>query len=248
MALKRSSVRFRLAPPILTIELTGTAAQGLHDMSAATCAARVALAFIALALCGSGAVAQQTIVEPVPDAAWRNMNGKSWHAHLPCPSREELALLKVPYWDFNGVARTGELIVGRSAAHDVAKVFDTIFASRQFRFAKIRLIDHYNGSDDASMADNNTSAFNCRKVEGSQGMSKHARGLAIDINPIQNPYRDAKGTYPRAGTRYGIPAERKPGITGLIVEGDIVTRAFAGIGWSWGGHFKSIKDYQHFAK
>jgi hypothetical protein len=187
-------------------------------------------------------------IEPIPLTVWRTMNGKSWHADLPCPSREELVLLKVPYWDFDGVHRTGELIVARSEARNLAKVFDTIFASRQFRFAKMRLIDHYNGSDDASMADNNTSAFNCRKVEGGQGMSKHARGLAIDINPIQNPYRDSKGTYPRAGLRYGIPAERKPGITGLIVEGDIVTRAFADIGWSWGGNFKYIKDYQHFAK
>jgi hypothetical protein len=187
-------------------------------------------------------------IEPIPLTVWRAMNGKSWHADLPCPSREGLVLLKVPYWDFDGIHRRGELIVARSEARNLAKVFDTIFASRQFRFAKIRLIDHYNGSDDASMADNNTSAFNCRKVEGGQGMSKHARGLAIDINPIQNPYRDSKGTYPPAGVRYGIPAERRPGITGLIVQGDIVSRAFADIGWSWGGNFKYIKDYQHFAK
>lgn len=187
-------------------------------------------------------------LEPISDAMWRNMNGKSWHAHLPCPARSDLVVLKVPYWNFEGRAETGVLIVARSVARDLLSVFESIFESRAFRFAKIRPVDDYNGSDDASMADNNTSAFNCRKVEGGQGMSKHARGLAIDINPIQNPYKDAKGTYPKAGTRYGDPQARRPGITGLITKGDIVTREFARIGWSWGGAFRTIKDYQHFAK
>lgn len=198
---------------------------------------------------GSSAVlAQQAVIEPIPDALWREMSGKSWHPHLPCPSRGELVLLKVPYWDFGGRQQTGSLIVAKSAARDIASVFEEIFASREFRFARIVPIDRYNGSDDASMTDNNTSAFNCRKVEGGQGMSKHARGLAIDINPVQNPYRDAKGTYPKSGTPYDEPRERRPGITGLIVRGDVVTRAFARIGWSWGGDFKYSKDYQHFAK
>lgn len=211
---------------------------------------QISIAFLlALVVCGGAAAQQANVtIEPLPDSVWRNMQGKSWHSGLPCPSRQELVLLKVPYWNYQGRQETGLLIVARSAAGDVASAMQEIFDSRAFRFAKMRLIDDYGGSDDASIADNNTSAFNCRKVEGSANMSKHARGLAIDINPVENPYVDAKGVFPAAGARHSNPAARTPGVTGLIVKGDVVTRAFQRIGWSWGGAFRTIKDYQHFAK
>lgn len=187
-------------------------------------------------------------IAPIPDPVWRNMIGKSWHAHLPCPPREALALLRIPYWDFAGHAQWGSLIVARAYAEKVASAFQEIFDSRAFQIEKMRLIDDYNGSDDASMDDNNTSAFNCRKVEGGKGMSKHAYGLAIDINPVQNPHRDARGTAPKSGSAYDDDSKRRNGVTGLITRGDIVTRAFQRIGWSWGGNFKHIRDYQHFAQ
>lgn len=201
-------------------------------------------------LFAGGAVAQQprAIVEPIPEQVWRNMQGKSWHVGLPCAGRADLALLTIPYRDFQGGQAWGQLIVARAAARDVAAAFQEVFDSGQFRIAKMRLIDEYGGSDDASMDDNNTSAFNCRRVEGGQGMSKHARGMAVDINPVQNPYIDKTGTAPRAGRAYDEPRERRAGITGLITPGDVVTRAFARIGWSWGGNFRNTKDYQHFAR
>lgn len=142
----------------------------------------------------------------------------------------------------------GFLIVARSVSSDVARAFQEIFDSGQFRIAKMRLIDDYNGNDDASMDDNNTSGFNCRTVVGTRRLSKHALGLAIDINPVQNPYLDARETAPRAGQLYDEPYERRAGIRGLIMKGDVVTNAFARIGWSWGGNFRNIKDYQHFAR
>ena len=209
------------------------------------------LRVLACVLCifAGGAAAQQAraTIEPIPDHVWRNMQGKSFRPGLPCPGREQLALLTIPYIDFNGRPQRGSLIVARAVARDVASAFDEIYASGQFRIAKMRLIDEYGGSDDASIEDNNTSGFNCRTVVGSRGLSKHALGLAIDINPVQNPYIDASGTAP-AGRAYDEPHERKPGITGLITKGDVVTRAFARIGWSWGGNFRKTKDYQHFAR
>lgn len=210
--------------------------------------ASIALAFALLGPPGAAAQPAGVSVQPIPDDVWRRMQGRSWHSHLPCPRREALALVSVPYWDFAGTQQRGALVVARSVAADVARAFLEIFESRQFKIARMRLIDEYDGSDDASMEDNNTSGFNCRAVAGTVRLSKHARGLAIDINPVQNPYRDRRETAPRAGRSYDEPHERKLGITGLIVKGDAVTKAFARIGWSWGGDFRHTKDYQHFAR
>lgn len=206
---------------------------------------------LALALLMSSSVAAQqprAVVQPIPDSVWTRMQGRSWRSSLPCPQRQELALLTVPYWDFTGHPQWGSLVVASSEARKVARAFQEIYESREFRIAKMRLIDDYNGDDDASMADNNTSGFNCRVVVGTRRLSKHARGLAIDINPIQNPYRDGRETAPPAGRMYDEPHERRGEITGLIRKGDVVTKAFARIGWSWGGDFRDTKDYQHFAR
>jgi poly-gamma-glutamate synthesis protein (capsule biosynthesis protein) len=187
-------------------------------------------------------------VTEISDAIWNRMQGRSWHADLPCAPRAALAMLTLPYRDFSGAARQGTLVVARDAARQVAAVFREIFDSGQFRIARMRPIDDYDGDDDASMADDNTSGFNCRRVDGDGGLSKHARGLAIDINPIENPYRTAQGTDPPAGRAYDTDAKRRADVIGLIRRGDVVTRAFARIGWSWGGDFKTIKDWQHFAR
>ncbi len=210
----------------------------------------LAMAPLAWLVLIGGALAQASgvTIEPIPDQMWRAMQGRSWHANLACPAREDLALLRVPYRDFQGAARTGTLIVARNVARQVGSAFQEIFDSGAFRIAKIVPIDAYDGSDDASIEDNNTSAFNCRLVEGGKGMSKHARGVAIDINPVQNPYVGARGAEPAAGARYDEPHERMPGVMGLIVKGDVVTRAFARIDWSWGGAWKKAPDYQHFAR
>ena len=211
---------------------------------------QIRLALLVGLLAAAFAEAQEirTTASPIPDDVWARMQGRSWRAHLPCPRKDDLALLSVPYWDFDGRPQRGSLVVARSVAADVGRAFDEIFESRQFRIAKMRLIDEYGGDDDASMADNNTSGFNCRTVVGSGGLSKHARGLAVDINPVQNPYLDGTGTAPPAGRAYDEPHERKASVTGLIVKGDVVTRAFSRIGWSWGGDFRRTKDYQHFAR
>lgn len=204
-----------------------------------------------LAIAGSSAScfaqAPASRVMDIPDAVWTRMQGRSWRADLPCPPRQALALVATPFRDFAGTPRQGVIMVARAEAAKVAAAFQEIF-EQGFRIAKMRLIDDYNGSDDASIADDNTSGFNCRRVEGSAGLSKHAYGLAVDINPVENPYVTPQGTDPPAGRAYDTPAKRRAAVVGLIRPGDVVTRAFARIGWSWGGQFKTIKDYQHFAR
>jgi hypothetical protein len=183
---------------------------------------------------------------PIPDEIWRNMQGKSWRAELPCPPKSELALLRIPYVDFQGRTRTGPMIVARSVAAKVAAIFQEIYDSKKFRIYRIALIDEYQGDDDKSMEANNTSAFNCRTTDRG-AMSRHALGMAVDINPIQNPYREGGVTSPDAGRAYDQPYKRRSDIVGIILNGGVVTRAFARRGWSWGGNWKNAVDYQHFS-
>jgi poly-gamma-glutamate synthesis protein (capsule biosynthesis protein) len=202
-------------------------------------------------LAGADAAAAQepphTTAEPIPDAIWAAMQGKSWHADRKCPGRDELVLLTVPYLDFDGARQTGQLIVAKAEGDRMARAFDAILAGGAFRIARMELVDAFGGDDDASMAANNTSAFNCRYVGGTTKLSEHAFGTAIDINPVQNPYVTRAGTYPPQGEAYDEAHERKGDVTGIILEGDPVTQAFKDAGWSWGGNWKTKKDFQHFS-
>jgi hypothetical protein len=183
---------------------------------------------------------------PIPDDVWNAMQGRSWRAELPCPRREDLALLRLPYRDFEGRTRVGEMIVAARVAAKVASAFQEIYDSGAFRIHRISLIDAFGGDDDASIAANNTSGFNCRTTDRG-ALSRHALGLAVDINPVQNPYREGDLTAPEAGRAYDRPEKRRRGMVGVIVEGDVVTRAFARQGWRWGGRWKRTVDYQHFS-
>ncbi|MBY3198223.1 M15 family metallopeptidase [Rhizobium laguerreae] len=185
---------------------------------------------------------------PIPDAIWQVMQGRSWHADLPCPARDKLVLLTVPYIDFDSKPKSGQLIVAKEHADAVAKVFDQIFADGTFRIERMELIDKFDGDDDASMAANNTSAFNCRYVGGTTTLSAHALGIAIDINPVPNPFVKGTRTFPSAGKAYDEPNERKPHIVGILLKDDTVVSAFKAQGWKWGGDWSSSKDYQHFSQ
>lgn len=182
----------------------------------------------------------------IPDDVWAYMQGRSWRPDLPCATRDQLVLMQIPYRDYGGETQVGQMIVARRVADEVAAIFDEIYRSGKFRIAQMRLIDDFAGDDDKSIAANNTSAFNCRLTDHG-GLSKHALGLAVDINPVQNPYREGSLTAPEAGRSFDEPQERRSGIIGLILEGDVVTRAFARRGWIWGGRWKHTIDYQHFS-
>ena len=192
----------------------------------------------------------------IPEEIWTEMisDGNSWHPNMGCLEQHDLALVKVPYLDFKGRSQTGELIVARSVADEVFDAFTEIFRSKAFRIERMERIDKYAGDDDASMAANNTSAFNCRYVGGTTTLSAHALGIAIDINPVQNPLVAGTKVYPPEGKDYVI--DRSAETTGIILAGDVVTIAFSkvktsptGNSWVWGGDWTGTrKDYQHFSE
>jgi hypothetical protein len=160
-----------------------------------------------------------------------------------CPvGPSQLRRLEVSHWDFAGRRRVGSIVVQAREARDVLSVFRKLYAAR-FPIRRLRPVDTYKGSDDASMAADNTSGFNCRFVSGTRRWSQHAYGLAIDVNPVENPYVDGRRVRPPAGRRY---LDRARSQAGMVVPGDVVVRAFAAIGWSWGGRW-SPPDYQHFS-
>jgi hypothetical protein len=122
-------------------------------------------------------------------------------------------------------------------------VFHTLYDAH-FPLNGMDLIDAYGADDDLSMAADNTSSYNGRRVSGTSVWSMHAYGLAIDINPLENPYIHGGIVSPAAGAVY---VDRSNAVPGMIEPGDVVVQAFAAIGWEWGGNWKSCKDYQHFS-
>src|ERR1043166_6735754 len=164
---------------------------------------------------------------------------------------ERLKLIKVPYVGFDGATRTdGEIMVMDAAAENVLRIFARL-RDMGFPIAKARLINHYDGSDDASIADNNTSAFNSRNVAGTSTLSLHAYGLAIDLNPVQTPYVQLAGgklTFsPPAGAAYANRLNGQPEKRLRMGMAESAIDVFADEGFSvWGGYWKSAIDYQHF--
>ena len=170
-------------------------------------------------------------VREIDDATAARM-AASWRPGCPV-ALADLRLLELAHWSFEGALRTGELVVHEAHAEGVVGVFRQLFTVG-FRIEQMRLVDEFDGNDDASMAANNTSGFNCRRATGSSRWSEHAYGRAIDINPVQNPFVTAGGTVlPPAGEAY---VGREGTTPGLITAQGPVVAAFASIGWRWGGH------------
>ena len=171
--------------------------------------------------------------------------GASYSAGCPVgPS--ELRLLRVSYWGFDGTARVGALVVNRAVVGDVRSVFRRLYAAR-FPIRRMRPIAAYGGSDERSMAADNTSAFNCRYAvaPGPKRWSVHALGEAIDVDPVENPYLEGGRVHPRAGAAFLDRSRARPG---MAVRGGVVVGAFAAVGWQWGGRWTASPDYQHFSK
>ena len=138
---------------------------------------------------------------------------------------------------------TGQLVVAERAAPAIVGALRGLFAAR-FPIRRMELVERYGADDRRSMAADNTSAFNCRRVEGSTSWSAHAYGLAIDINPLENPYIRHGQVLPPAGRAFLDRSRWRPG---MIHAGDAVVRAFAAVGWPWGGAWHEPRDYQHFS-
>lgn len=162
---------------------------------------------------------------------------------------EDLRYVSVLYYNFKGIERTGELICNKAIAQDLVEIFYELYRN-EYQIEQISLIDDYGGDDTLSMSDNNTSCFNYRLVDGTTSLSKHALGLAIDINPLYNPYV----VYKNDGTTYISPpgseiyADRSKEFAYKIDENDLCYKLFTEHGFTWGGNWNSLKDYQHFQK
>ncbi|HEU5157330.1 MAG TPA: M15 family metallopeptidase [Streptosporangiaceae bacterium] len=167
----------------------------------------------------------------------------SWRPGCPVPI-SGLRLITMTYWGFDKRPHQGQLVVNARVADKVVKVFKRLYAAH-YPIRRMELVDKYRGSDFDSIEADNTSAFNCRNATGSSSWSQHAFGLAIDLNPCENPYVTAAGGVAHKHcVKYRNRSRRHPAV---IHKGDVVYRAFTSIGWGWGGLWSGARDYQHFS-
>lgn len=184
-------------------------------------------------------------VEPISENLLAEMTGASWQPDPRCPPRSDLALIRMNHWGFDDRVHDGELVVVAALTEEVIAAFGQIFAAK-FPIGRMTRIDTFGGDDEASMDANNCSAFNFRTIAGTDKLSNHSFGEAIDINPVQNPWVRGDTVLPPEGTGYLDRGDVRPG---MIVRPGPVTDAFDAIGWDWGGDWnEGYKDYHHFAK
>ena len=185
-------------------------------------------------------------IQPVPDSVWLYMQGRSYRPN-PHISRADLRYLRVLHYDQEGMIHEGEIVCNRLIADKLMKIFRELY-SNHYPIQRIRLADDYDGDDERQMRDNNTSCFNYRTVSGSQKLSYHARGLAIDINPLYNPFirKRKDGSIEVQPTTARPYMRRNRPHSYIIQKGDLCYRLFIKYGFTWGGDWKSSKDYQHF--
>jgi hypothetical protein len=203
-----------------------------------------AIAVLASSLAASGQPAFKGHSEPIEGQVRERIVGSSWHPGCPV-GLGKLRLLELTYRGFDGRSHHGRLVVSRDFDDEIIAVFKRLYAI-DYPIRRIELIDRYDADDHRSMAADNTSAFNCRFVAGTTRWSMHAYGLAVDLNPVENPYVSGSHVSPPAGRPY---ADRSRHAAGMIHDGDAVVKAFARrAGWEWlGDGPQSIRDYQHFS-
>lgn len=171
----------------------------------------------------------------------------TWNELCPVPATR-LQYVTVSFWGFDGLHHNGELIVAANEADNFVAVFRRLHAIR-FPIEEMRIVTPSDVFARRTGDGNNTASYVCRHVTGGTSFSEHALGLAIDINPFQNPYQRDDEVIPALASSYLDRSTVRPG---MIVPGDPagdeVIAAFSDIGWEWGGDWNSLKDYQHFAR
>lgn len=199
----------------------------------------------------AGEIATEFYYEPLSAALKERITGISYPAedngNLGI-RYEDLRYVHILHYNFDGMSTEGELICNEYIADDLLDIFYELHRN-EYQLERVRLIDEYNGDDTASMEDNNTSCFNYRVVDNTTSLSKHALGLALDINPFYNPYV----TYPNGNIRISPKgsepyADRNADFPYKIDEDDLCYKLFTEHGFTWGGNWNSLKDYQHFQK
>jgi hypothetical protein len=189
-------------------------------------------------------------IATIPPALEREMTGTTWHEGCPVPL-EDLRLLRFNYWGFDGAIDRGPLIVNAAVADDVLWVFRQLFDAG-FPMKRVGLARAFHERRWEEQPDSRrsvTASFNCRVVITPAGpgstYSQHSYGLAIDVNPLQNPFVRSDGW---VRNRFAEPyVDRSADLPGMIREGDVVVRSFAAIGWTWGGRWSGDRDYMHFS-
>ena len=184
--------------------------------------------------------------EPIPDGVWERMQGKTYKEN-PYIGRDDLRHIRALHWDYDNQMHVGEMIVNKQIAECVARILRQLFDAK-YPIQRMLLPDVYDADDETQMRDNNSSCFCYRNIAGSANLSKHARGLAVDINTLYNPYYKDRAD----GTRYIQPAtaeaycDRTWDFPYKIDHDDLCFRLFTEAGFEWGGDWTSCKDFQHF--
>lgn len=179
--------------------------------------------------------------EPIPEKTLKFITGKSYKENEYI-SPDDLFYLNVLYLDFDGETKVGEIIANRVISKRLLKIFKELYVNK-YKIEKIRLIDEYDADDEKSMSDNNSSCFCFRTIADTNTISNHTYGLAIDINPLYNPYIVGDKIMPSNAFEY---ADREKDFPHKITKKDFCYKQFMKHGFSWGGSWKNEKDYQHF--
>ncbi len=189
-------------------------------------------------------------INPItPNIKERMIKGNSYRAGCPV-SLNSLRYITLTYVGFDGKEHRGELIVNKAVAKDIVSIFKELY-NIKYPIKKMRLVSDYHGSDFASIEADNTSAFNCRFVDGTHKWSNHSYGRAIDINPIENPYVSKRGDISHSKSlKYGARERLSNSADwrAVILKRDKIVNIFKKYGWRWGGSWHCCKDYQHFDK
>ena len=185
---------------------------------------------------------------PLSDAVLKRITGVSYREN-PDIQPGDLRYLRMLHRNAEGQIQIGEMIVNARIADDVLEIFRALFDA-DYPIARMVLVDEYGADDNASMAANNTSAFNYRKIANTDTLSRHAHGLAIDVNPLYNPYitRRSDGSEQIAPAGADPYADRTADFPMKITADDLCCRLFLAHGFTWGGSWSNPKDYQHFEK
>lgn len=185
--------------------------------------------------------------EPLSEDMKKRITGLSYKEDCPIPY-DDLRYVSVLYVNFKENTSTGELICNKAIAQDLVEIFYELYQA-DYQIEQIRLVDEYNADDNLSMQDNNSSCFNYRTIAGTNKISMHGQGLAVDINPFFNPYITYRnGEEQVAPTGAEAYADRSQTFAYKIDENDLCYRLFTEHGFTWGGHWNHCKDYQHFEK
>ena len=188
------------------------------------------------------------VAEVISDEVFSRMRNKSYKNGCPVKI-ERLRYLKVLHRNADGKTQLGELVCNVNIADKLLRIFRKLYDA-DYKIEKMCLIDDFNADDERSMAANNTSCFNFRVVSGTKTVSKHGYGLAIDLNPRYNPYvhtlNGVRVVEPANGKDYAFNRANRKDIPYKIDTNDLAYNLFIAEGFSWGGSWRTMKDYQHF--